>query len=73
MPRRPFSIQALRSLRLQVTVAVVVAAAACVYVASANSSDELHGAYRDSAQHVLQELRSEQDKIVPLRPRRVGA
>jgi diguanylate cyclase (GGDEF)-like protein len=46
--------QSLRSLRLQVTVAVVVAAAACAYVASKNSNDELHGAYRDSARHVLQ-------------------
>jgi len=54
MPRPPFSMQALRSLRLQVTVAVVVAAAACAYVASKNSNDELHGAYRDSARHVLQ-------------------
>jgi diguanylate cyclase (GGDEF)-like protein len=45
---------ALRSLRLQVTVAVVVAAAACAYVASKNSNDELHGAYRDSARHALQ-------------------
>jgi diguanylate cyclase (GGDEF)-like protein len=44
----------LRSLRLQVTVAVVVAAAACAYVASKNSNDELHGAYRDSARQVLQ-------------------
>src|ERR687896_793935 len=54
MPRPPFSMQALRSLRLQVTVAVVVAAAACAYVASKNSNDEPHGAYRDSARHVLQ-------------------
>src|SRR5918999_3426508 len=54
MPRPPFSMQALRSLRLQVTVAVVVAAAACAYVASKNSNDELHGAYRDSARQVLQ-------------------
>jgi diguanylate cyclase (GGDEF)-like protein len=54
MPPPPFSIQPLRSLRLQVTVAVVVAAAACAYVASKNSNDELHGAYRDSARHVLQ-------------------
>jgi hypothetical protein len=45
--------QPLRSLRLQVTVAVVVAGAACAYVASKNSNDELHGAYRDSARHVL--------------------
>jgi diguanylate cyclase (GGDEF)-like protein len=46
--------QSLRSLRLQVTVAMVVAAAACAYIASKNSNDELHGAYRDSARHVLQ-------------------
>jgi diguanylate cyclase (GGDEF)-like protein len=46
----------LRSLRLQVTVAVVVAAAACAYVASKNSNDELHGAYRDSARHALQQV-----------------
>jgi diguanylate cyclase (GGDEF)-like protein len=50
---------ALRSLRLQVTVAVVVAAAACAYVASKNSNDELHGAYRDSARHVLQGVTSD--------------
>jgi diguanylate cyclase (GGDEF)-like protein len=54
LPRPPLSIQSLRSLRLQVTVAVVVAAAACAYVASKNSNDELHGAYRDSARQVLQ-------------------
>jgi diguanylate cyclase (GGDEF)-like protein len=47
--------QSLRSLRLQVTVAVVVAAAACAYVASKNSNDELQGAYRDTARHVLQD------------------
>src|ERR671919_663883 len=46
----------LRSLRLQVTVAVVVAAAACAYVASKNSNDELRGAYRDSARHTLQQV-----------------
>jgi diguanylate cyclase (GGDEF)-like protein len=46
--------QALRSLRLQVTVAVVAAAAAFAFVAGKNSNDELHGAYRDSARHVLQ-------------------
>jgi diguanylate cyclase (GGDEF)-like protein len=54
MPRQPISMQPLRSLRLQVTVAVVVAAAACAYVASQSSNGELHGAYRDSARHVLQ-------------------
>jgi diguanylate cyclase (GGDEF)-like protein len=45
--------QSLRSLRLQVSVALAVAAAACAFVASKSSSDELHGAYRDSAQNVL--------------------
>jgi hypothetical protein len=38
-----------RSLLLQVTVAVVMAAAACAHVASKYSNDELHGAYRGSA------------------------
>jgi diguanylate cyclase (GGDEF)-like protein len=47
--------RSLRSLRLQVTVAVAVAAAACAYIASKNSNDELHGAYRDSARQVLQD------------------
>jgi diguanylate cyclase (GGDEF)-like protein len=45
--------QLLRSLRLQVTVALAVAAAACAIVASKSSSDELHGAYRDSARAIL--------------------
>ena len=54
MPRPRVSVQSLRSLRLQVTVAVVVAAAACAFVASKNSNDEVHGAYRDSARQVLQ-------------------
>ncbi|MGH2745498.1 MAG: EAL domain-containing protein [Thermoleophilaceae bacterium] len=36
------------------TVALVVAAAACAYIGSKSSNDELHGAYRDSARHVLQ-------------------
>ena len=54
MPRPTMSRQSLRSLRLQVTVALVVAAAACAYVASKSSSDELHGAYRDSARAMLQ-------------------
>jgi diguanylate cyclase (GGDEF)-like protein len=48
-----FSRQSLRSLRLQVSVALTVAAAACAYAASKSSSDELHGAYRDSAQAQL--------------------
>jgi diguanylate cyclase (GGDEF)-like protein len=43
----------LRSLRVQVTIALAVAAAVCAYVASKSSSDELHGAYRDSAQTLL--------------------
>jgi predicted lysophospholipase L1 biosynthesis ABC-type transport system permease subunit len=45
--------QSLRSLRLQVSVALAVAAAACAFVASKSSSDELQGAYRDSARKVL--------------------
>jgi diguanylate cyclase (GGDEF)-like protein len=53
-PRPALSKQMLRSLRLQVTVALVVAAAACAYIASKSSSDELHGAYRDSAGTMLQ-------------------
>jgi len=36
-----------------VTGALAVAAAACAYVASKSSSDELHGAYRDSARDML--------------------
>ena len=55
MPRPPVLTQSLRSLRFQVTVAVVVAAAAFAYVASKNSNDELQGAYRDSARNVLQD------------------
>jgi diguanylate cyclase (GGDEF)-like protein len=35
-------------------VALAVAAAACAYLASQSTSDELHGAYRDSAQALLQ-------------------
>jgi diguanylate cyclase (GGDEF)-like protein len=53
-PRPALWKQSLRSLRLQVTVALVVAAAACAYVANRSSSDELHGAYRDSAGTMLQ-------------------
>jgi diguanylate cyclase (GGDEF)-like protein len=34
-------------------VALTVAAAACAFIASKSSSDELHGAYRDSAQTIL--------------------
>jgi len=54
MPRPAISRQSLRSLRLQVTVALVVAAAGCAYVANKASSDELEGAYRDSAIGSLQ-------------------
>jgi diguanylate cyclase (GGDEF)-like protein len=46
--------QSLRSLRLQVSVALAVAAAACAFVASKSSSDELRGSYRDSARDILQ-------------------
>jgi diguanylate cyclase (GGDEF)-like protein len=45
----------LRSLRVQVTIALAVAAALCAYLASKSSSDELHGAYRDSAQTLLED------------------
>jgi diguanylate cyclase (GGDEF)-like protein len=43
----------LRSLRVQVSIALVLAAAACAAVASKSSSDELEGAYRDSARSLL--------------------
>jgi diguanylate cyclase (GGDEF)-like protein len=54
LARSPFSRQTLRSLRVQVTVALALGAAACAYIASKSSSDELRGAYRDSAQTLLQ-------------------
>jgi diguanylate cyclase (GGDEF)-like protein len=41
-----------------VTVALAVAAAVCAYLASKSSSDELHGAYRDSAATMLQSAAS---------------
>jgi diguanylate cyclase (GGDEF)-like protein len=44
----------LRSLRFQVSVALLAVAIVCVYVASRKSGDELHGAYRDSARAALQ-------------------
>jgi HAMP domain-containing protein len=50
---RPRSNGALRSLRVQVTVALLLAATACAYLASKASSDELTGAYRDAGQEVL--------------------
>jgi diguanylate cyclase (GGDEF)-like protein len=53
LARSPFSRQMLRSLRVQVTIALALAAAACAYIASKSSSDELRGAYRDSAQALL--------------------
>jgi diguanylate cyclase (GGDEF)-like protein len=53
LARSPFSRQTLRSLRVQVTVVLALAAAACAYIASTSSSDELRGAYRDSAQTLL--------------------
>jgi diguanylate cyclase (GGDEF)-like protein len=55
LPRFPFSRQSLRSLRVQVTIALTVAAALCAFIASKNSSDELHGAYRDSAETLLED------------------
>ena len=53
MARSPFSRTSLRSLRFQVSVALTLAAAACAFIASKSSSDELHGAYRDSAGELL--------------------
>ena len=44
----------LRSLRVQVSLAVALAAAACALTYAKTSSDELHGAYRDSAEVMLQ-------------------
>src|SRR5215207_120927 len=44
----------LRSLRLQVSVALLLAAAAFAYAASKSTDDELEGAYRDSADAMLQ-------------------
>lgn len=52
-PKSPLSRQSLRSLGLQVSVALLVAAALCAYLAGKSSSDELHGAYRDSARKQL--------------------
>ena len=43
-----------------------MAAAACAFVASKSSSDELHGAYRDSAQTLLDvSARSFEDGVTP--------
>jgi hypothetical protein len=74
-PRPAFSMQSLRSLRLKVTVALVLAAAACAHVTSQNSNDELQGAYRDSAREVLLGATAsfDQGKIVPLGSMRRGA
>jgi diguanylate cyclase (GGDEF)-like protein len=52
-PRSDSSRRLLRSLRFQVGAALLVVALVCVYVASRKSGDELHGAYRDSAQATL--------------------
>ena len=43
----------LRSLRVQVSLALLVAAALCAYVASKSSGDELAGAYRETGHQVL--------------------
>ena len=43
----------LRSLRFQVSVAMLIVAVVCLYVASWKSGEELHDAYRDSAQATL--------------------
>ena len=44
----------LRSLRFQVSVLMLLVAAICVVIAHDRSADELRGAYRDSAQTMLQ-------------------
>jgi len=44
----------LRSLRLQVSVLMLAVAAICVVIAHSRSKDELRGAYRDSAETMLQ-------------------
>jgi hypothetical protein len=80
------STQALRSLRLQVLLALGLAAVA--HVASRSSGDEIEGAYHDSAQMLLgaagapwqevnpeatrlcRELRAEASRIVPIGARR---
>jgi diguanylate cyclase (GGDEF)-like protein len=46
----------LRSLRFQVTLAVLLSAGACAFYASKVSHDELGGAYFDSSQEVLDEV-----------------
>jgi diguanylate cyclase (GGDEF)-like protein len=52
---RPFSpsSQFVRSLRFQVTVVMLVVAGGCLYVANRTTSNELEGAYLDSAQTAL--------------------
>ncbi len=49
-PRAP---GALRTLRVQVSIALLVAAAACAYVAAKSSADELAAAYRESGRALL--------------------
>ena len=44
----------LHSLRVQISVAMLIVAVMCVYVASEKSGNELGGAYRDSAEEMLQ-------------------
>ena len=48
-PRR----EALRKLRVQVSLALVVAAGLCAYVANKSSGDELAGAYKETGDAVL--------------------
>src|SRR5918998_3839388 len=43
----------LRSLRFQVSVAMLIVAVVCLYVASWKSGEEIHDAYRDAAQATL--------------------
>ena len=53
-PRR----ELLRKLRVQVSLALLIAAALCAFVASKSSGDELAGAYRDTGDAVLTTVRN---------------
>ncbi len=64
---------ALRSLRLQVTVAVLVSAGACAFYASKVSHDELAGAYYDSSQQVLDEVSQGFGDVRPEQLERAGS
>jgi diguanylate cyclase (GGDEF)-like protein len=68
-PRSSSQTQLLRSLRFQVSLAMLIVAVVCVYVASVKSRDELHGAYRDSAVATLEAATKSFAGSRPDRPR----